>query len=146
MATYTKHYQFVEDLCFGVHDFTSDATCTPTVYLTTNANAPTQADSVLLDLTEIAYTNLSSRVATISSAGQTTGTFTLVLNDLTLSATGTVATFRWVGLYNDDPTSPADPLICYWDYGSDLTLNNGESLTIDFGSDGGSTGTLFTLA
>jgi len=145
MATYNKHQQFVEDLAHGVHNFTSDATCTPTVYLTTNTNAPAATDSVLADLTPIAYTNLSSRVATISSSGQTTGTYTLVLNDLTLSATGTVATFRWVGLYNDDPTSPADPLICYWDYGADLTLNNGESLTIDFGADAGTTGTLFTL-
>ena len=142
MAAYTKHYQFVEDLAHGV---TSDATCSPTVYLTTNANAPTQANSVRGNLTEISYANLSSRIATISSSGQTTGTYTLVLNDLTLNATGTVATFRWVGLYNDDPTSPADPLICYWDYGSDLTLNNGESLTIDFGADAGTTGTLFTL-
>lgn len=145
MATYTKHYQFVEDLAHGVHNFTSDATCSPTVYLTTNANAPTQANSVLANITPISYANLSSRIATIVSSGQTTGTYTLVLNDLTLNATGTVATFRWVGLYNDDPTSPADPLICYWDYGSDLTLNNGESLTIDFGADAGTNGTLFTL-
>jgi hypothetical protein len=145
MAAYVKHYQFVEDLAHGVHNFTSDATCTPTVYLTTNANAPTQANSVLGDITPIAYTNLSSRIATISSSGQTTGTYTLVLNDLTLSASGAVATFRWVGLYNDDPTSPLDPLICHWDYGSDLTLGSGESLTIDFGADAGTTGTLFTL-
>lgn len=145
MATYNKNQQFVEDLAHGVHDFTSDGTCTLTIYLTTNVNAPTATDATLSQITPISYTNLSSRVASVNSSGQTTGTYTLVLNDLTLSATGTVATFRWVGLYNDDPTSPVDPLICYWDYGSDLTLNNGESLTIDFGADAGTNGTLFTL-
>ena len=146
MATYTKFQPFVEYLCEGVFDFTSDATCTLTVGLTTNANAPTAANGLLADITPIAYTNLSSRVATIGASGQTGGTYTLTLNDLTLTASGTVATFRWVFLYDDDPTAPADPLICFWDYGSDLTLNNGESLTIDFGADAGTTGTLFTLA
>ena len=52
--------------------------------------------------------------------------------DLVLTATGTVATFRYVVLYNDDPTSPADPLIGWYDYGSDVTLLNGETFTIDF--------------
>lgn len=145
MATYNKFHQFVEDLAFGVHNFTSDATSTLTVALTTNANAPSaSADAVLADIVQIAYTNLSSRVCTISGTpGQTTGTFTLALADLVLSATGAVATFRWVVVYNDDPTSPADPLVCYFDYGADLTLANGESLTIDWGA---GTQTLFTLA
>jgi hypothetical protein len=147
MATYNKFNQFVEDLANGVHNFTSDATCTLTVALTATANAPVATNSVLLDLTEIVYTNLSSRVITIDGAGtgQTSGTYHLSVNDLTLSATGTVAAFQYVVVYNDDPTSPADPLICWFDYGSSLVLQNGESLTIDFESDGPSTGDLFTL-
>jgi len=146
MATYNKFNQFVEDLAHGVYNFSSDTTTTLTVALTTAANAPVATNSILTNLTQISYTNLSRRGASVSSSGQTTGTCTLVLNDLTLNATGTVATFRYVVLYDDDPTSPADPLICWWDYGSDLTLQNGESLTIDFGADAGTTGTLFTLA
>jgi hypothetical protein len=43
-----------------------------------------------------------------------------------------VATFRYVVLYNDDPTSPADPLIGWYDHGSDVTLATGETYTIDF--------------
>jgi hypothetical protein len=35
-------------------------------------------------------------------------------------------------LYNDDPTSPADPLIGWYDIGSDVTLASGETLTLDF--------------
>ena len=132
MATYNKFQQFVENLAKGVHDFTSDATCTVTVGLTTNANAPVATNAVLADITEIAYTNLSSRVVTGITAEHTTGTVTITANDLVLTASGAVATFRWVFLYDDDPTSPADPLICYYDYGSDVTLANGETFTLDF--------------
>lgn len=144
MATYNKFNQFVEDLAHGVHNLGSD---TLTVALCAAANAPVATNTVLANLTQIAYTNLSSRVITTNTSSETSGTYTLNLNDLTLSASGgAVATFRYVVVYNDTPTSPADPLICWFDYGSDLTLADGESLTIDFQADGGSNGDLLTLA
>lgn len=141
MATYNKFQQFVEDLAKGVHNFTSDATCTITVALTAAANAPVATNSVLADLTQISYANLSSRVVTGVTAEQTSGTVSLTGTDLVLTASGAVATFRYVVLYNDDPTSPADPLICWFDYGSDITLASGETLTIDFAA-----GVIATLA
>lgn len=100
---------------------------------------PVATNSVLADITQIAYTNLSSRNLTTASSSQTSGTYSLALNDLTLSATGTVATFRYVVIYDDTPTSPADPLVAWFDYGSSITLTNGETLTLDFGAN------LFTL-
>lgn len=132
MTTFNKFNQFVEDVAKGVHNFTSDATSTITVALCAAANAPVATNSVLANLTQISYTNLSTRVVTIASSAQTSGTYKLTLTDLVLTASGAVATFRYVVLYNDDPTSPADPLIGWYDYGSDITLANGESLTIDF--------------
>lgn len=135
MASFVKNQQFVEDLGKGVHNFTSDATCTVTVYLTTNASAPVATNSVLADITQIAYTNLSSRVVTGITWEHTTGTAHMTATDLVLTASGAVATFRWVGLYNDDPTSPADPLIGFYDYASDVTLANLETFTIDFATD-----------
>lgn len=135
MATYNKFQQFMEDTFKGVHNFTSDATSTITVALCAAASAPVATNAVLLDLTQISYTNLSTRVVTGVTAEHTTGTVHLTATDLVLTASGAVATFRYVVLYNDDPTSPADPLICWYDYGSDVTLANGETFTIDFATD-----------
>ena len=130
MATYQKFEQFVEDLAHKVHDLSADAS---TVALTAAANAPVVTNSVLADLTEISYTNLSTRVlGTPTTSAQTSGTFTQLWPDLVLTASGAVATFRYVVIYNDTPTSPANPLIAFYDYGSDLTLASGETLTIDF--------------
>ncbi len=61
--------------------------------------------------------------------------------DIVFTASGgAIGPFRYAILYNDTPTSPADPLIGYWDYGSSITLADTETFTVDFGA------TLFTLA
>lgn len=133
MASFNKFNQFVEDLAKGVHNFTSDSTCTVTVALTNTV--PTSANAVLADITQISYTNLSARVVTGIGVTETSGTASITATDLTLSATGSVGPFRYIVLYNDDPTSPADPLIGWYDYGSSITLANGESFTIDFSTD-----------
>lgn len=91
MASFNKIQQFAENLCKGVHDFTSDATCTVTVALTNNANAPVATNEVLTDLTQITYSNLSSRVITGVTAEHTTGTVTITANDLVLTASGGAA-------------------------------------------------------
>src|SRR5690606_2022651 len=91
------------------------------------------ADCVLANVTQVAYTNLSTRNITTASSAQTAGTYRLILNDLVLTSSGgSTGPFRYVYVYNDTPTSPADPLIAYYDYGSSITLNDTETLTIDF--------------
>lgn len=128
MATYTKFQPFVENLAEKVHNLGSD---TLTVALTNTA--PNATDATLSQITQISYTNCSSRAITTSTSSQTSGTYKLVLTDLVLTASGgSVGPFRYVVIYNDTPTSPADPLICYYDYGSSITLASGETLTIDF--------------
>jgi len=135
MATYNKFQQFVEDVAHGVHDLETDQL---TVALCATASAPVATNSVLADLTEIAYTNLSSRDITTTSSGHTTGTYKLVMTDLVLTASGgAVAAFQYVVIYNNTPASPLDPLICWYDYGSALTLADGETLTIDFSAANG---------
>lgn len=130
MATFNKIQAFTENVMEKVHNMGSDAL---TFALTAAANAPVATNTILANLTQISYTNLSTRVPTISSSTQTSGTYKLVLTDLVLSASGgSAAAFRYSVLYNDTSTSPADPLIGWYDYGSDLTLASGESLTYDF--------------
>lgn len=129
MATYTKFNQYIEDVHHKVHDFSSDQL----VVALTNT-APTAAtDAVLADITEVSYTNCSTRNITTSTSGQTSGTYKLVLTDLTLTASGgSVGPFRYVIVYNDAPTSPADPLISFYDYGGSITLADGEDILLDF--------------
>ena len=129
MVAATKFYQVVEDKEEGVYTSSTDQF---TVALCTHANIPVVTNTVLANLTEIAYTNLSSRNITTSSSGQTTGTFTQLFTDLVLTASGAVATFRHVVIYNNIPSSPLDPLVFWFDYGSDLTLASGETLTLDW--------------
>lgn len=127
MASYQKFNQFVEDLAHGVHDLETDQ-----LVVALSLSAPVATNSVLADLTEIAYTNLSSRNITTTSSAETSGVYKLTLTDLTLTASGAVADFRYVSIYNDTPSAPADPLICFFDYGSTVSMANGETFVINF--------------
>ena len=134
MATAQKFNQFVEDLAKGVHNLS-----TGQLKVALTNTAPVAANSVYADLTSVLpTTNLSGATpfnVTTTSAEQTSGTLSLVLVDLTLTATGSVGPFRYVVLYNDTPTSPADPLIGFYDYGSPgVTMANTETFLIDFAS------------
>ena len=133
MATYNKFNAWSENMVEAAN-LGSDQF----VVALTNT-LPVATDSVLADITQITYTNLSSRNITTTSASQTSGTFSLVLADLTLTASGSVGPFRYVVIYDDTVTSPADPLVCWYDYGSSITMASGETFTIDFAAN------LFTL-
>jgi hypothetical protein len=127
MATFNKFDVFSENVAEKVHNLGADAL----TYALTNV-APVATNTILANLTQISYTNLSSRVPTITSSAQTSGTYKLVLADLILTASGgSVGPFRYVVLYNDTPTSPADPLIGWWDYASSIALADGETFTVD---------------
>ena len=135
MAAFNKFNQFAEDLGDGVHNLQA-AGDTLRVYLS-NAAPSASADLVKTDLAEIAagngYTAGGEDVA--NDYTESVGVGTLVGTDVVITASGgTIGPFRYVVLYNDTPTSPADPLIGWWDYGSSITLNDGETFTIDFGA------------
>lgn len=97
---------------------------------------------ILANVTQITYTFLSTRQLTLATSAQTAGSFKLDFNDITLTSTGgATGPFRYIYIYDDTTTSPADALVCYFDYGSSITLNDGEQLAITFNAAG-----LYTLA
>ena len=127
MTTGTKFQQFIEDLHNGVHDFSSD-----TIEVALSNDAPSaSADAVLADLTsEISYTFCSARTLTLSSQGQTSGTYIAVYNDLTLTASGgSIGPFQYVIFFNQTATN--DPLIAFYNTGSAVTVTDGNTYLID---------------
>ena len=138
MATsiYNKFNCLVEDLAEKKHNLASD---TLKVAFSNAANAPSaSADVKLADITTIVATNLGDVTLTVSSSSQTGGTYKLVVADKLLTATGDVPAFRYAIIYND--TAIDDPLICYFDYDSEVTLHANDTITLDFGTE------LFSLA
>lgn len=125
MASFVKINSFVENLAEKQIDLSGAAL---TVALTNTAHTATWDE--LADLTEVSYTNCSSRVITVSASSQTDGTYKLVCDDLTLTASGAVGPFQYIYIYDDDSTG--DKLIAYYDYGSAVTLASGDTFKIDF--------------
>jgi hypothetical protein len=139
MATYNKFEAFSEHLAEKVHDLNAD---TLKVYAT-NATPDAAADAVKADLAEITAQNgyPSGGTDVQNATSRTGGTTSVTGVDVTWTASGgTFGPFRYVPLYNDTPTSPADPLVGWWDYGSSITPADGESFTVDFGA------SMFTIA
>ena len=152
MATFTKVNDFVLNLC-EVIDIDGDAltlSFTNTAPASETSNPTADGNGVLANITPIAYTNwtddlTADRVLTSGTTThvQSSGTFTLDYGaDIVITASGgAIATWRYIYLYSDTPTSPADPLICVWDHGSGIALGNGDSATLQFNASG-----IFTLA
>lgn len=128
MAVLVKFNSFVEAMAEKAHNLGAD---TLTIALCNAANAPVAGNTQLSNLTQIAYTNFGARTVTVSASSQTGGTFKLIITDKVLSVSGGAgAPFRYVVVYNDTATN--DELCWYYDYGSDLTIPDGGSLTVDF--------------
>jgi hypothetical protein len=139
MASFVKFEVFTENLAEKVHDLDLDV-----LKVALSNTAPTAAtDTTFANITEISagngYTAGGTDVQNATS--RSGGTTSITGVDVVWTASGgSIGGFRYVVLYNDTPTSPANPLIGYWDYGSSITLASGETFTVDFGS------SVFTLA
>jgi hypothetical protein len=130
MATFTKVLSFPEAVAEKVHNLGSDQ-----IKIALTNTTPNTAWTKLSDLTQISYTNLSGTNplnVTTKSSSSSGGTYTLVLEDLVLTATGAVGPFRYVYVYND--TASNKELIGYVDYGSSISLADTQTFTIDFGA------------
>lgn len=133
MVAYNKFQGWVGYLGTKVLDLNGD---TLNCYLS-NAAPSASLDDVKADLAEITnqngYTAPQDTTNTYSESG---GVGTLAGTDITITASGgSFGPFQYVAMYDDTVATPVvDPLSNWWDYGSALTVNNGESFTIDFGA------------
>lgn len=128
MAAFNKFNSFTHELGKGTHNFTSH-----TLKAVFTNTAPTAANSVLADLTDLSTAGgYTAGGVTLDSVTWTTstGTAKLTIADELFTASGSVGPFRYVALYNS--TAAGGPLIGWYDYGSSITLASGESLTVNF--------------
>jgi hypothetical protein len=134
MATLNKFNSFVEAVAEKVHNLGSD-----TLKVALSNTLPVAGNTVLANITQIAngngYTTGGTQATQVDSL-QTSGTYKLRLNDVTFTASGAnIAAFQYVVLYND--TAANDELIGWYDYGTALTVTNGNSFTVDFDASAG---------
>jgi hypothetical protein len=130
MATFNKFNQFVQDLATKVHNLNGD-----TIKVALSNTAPATTNQVFGDIVEIAAGNgyaAGGAQATFVSGAQSGGTYKLVLNDVTFTASpSSIGPFRYVVIYNATPTTPNKPLIGWYDYGTALTITAGNSFLVD---------------
>lgn len=141
MATFNKYSVFVEDLANKVHDLFGTNDTLKVLLSNTAPNASTHA--LRSQASELSTANgyTSGGGDTQNDGTRSSGTLTVTGVDFVWTASGgTIGPFRYVILYNDTPSSPLDPLIGWWDYGSPVTLADTQTFTVDFGA------SMFTIA
>ena len=145
MATYNKFNNFVNYLVGNVSGqtvaFGSD---TFKIMLTNTAPVATNTKYSDISANEVASGNgyTTGGTASAVSAANASGTETITAADVTFTATGAVGPFRYAVFYDTTPTDK--PLVCWFDYGSSVSLASGESFTVEPNS-ASPNGTLFTL-
>lgn len=143
IATYVKVNQFVEDLLSGFHDFRA-AGHVFKVYASNVASPNPATIAVKADVAEITPANgyPSGGTDVQNTLSETGGTATVAGTDVVwLASGGSFGPLQTVLMYNDNTAGATDPLVCLWNYGSSISINDGESFTIDFGAT-----SIFTLA
>lgn len=136
MVVFNKTDAFTEDLAEQAHDLGADL-----LTLALSNVAPLVTNALFANITEIAPGNgytAGGQTITVTASSQTSGVYKLVADDEVFTASGgAIATFRYVVLYNDTPTTPLDPMIGWYDNGATVDLADGETFTVDFDQAGG---------
>jgi hypothetical protein len=133
MAAYNKFQAFVEYLAEKTFNLGTDV-----LKVALTNTVPVNTNTVLANITQIANGNgytTGGTAATITSSVQTSGTYKLILVDVVFTASGAMGPFQYAVLYSDTATN--DELIGWWDYGTPVTLESGDTFTVDFDASGG---------
>lgn len=143
MASANKFQNFVQDLGRAVVNLNTDTLRDLLTNTSPNA-ADTKVDTTTSTCTvaatsnalEIAagngYTKKGTAIGS-NAYSQSAGTGTLTGNNVVYTASGgPVGPFRYVVCYDDTSgTTSTRTTVLWWDYGSSITLNSGETFTID---------------
>jgi hypothetical protein len=129
MAAFNKVNTFVEDVAHKLHDMKTGTTDVFKVYLTNTAPVATNTTyNTPADLaTANGYTAGGASIGTITGA-QTTGVFSFAggTNPSWTASGGNIGPFQYAVLYN----STSGRIIGWWDYGTAITLTNGNTFTV----------------
>ena len=128
MPAFQKIPDFVEQVLRGVHSFGSHA-----FKVALSTTVPGASAAALADISQVsggAYT-AGGYLLDAVVLSETAGTAKVTIADEVITASGgTIGPLRFAVVYND--TASGKPLVGYCDYGSSITLNEGETLTLDF--------------
>jgi hypothetical protein len=129
VPTFQKFYATVE----AIHEKKIDLSSDVLKLMLTNT-APSLSNTQKTDITEISAGNgysAGGSTLTVTSSAQSSGLYSLVVSDLTITASGgSIGPWRYAVIYSD--TSTNDLLLWYADYGYSITVASGQSVTFDF--------------
>lgn len=139
MAAFTFFHEFGNHLGTGVHNLS-----TGSFKAMLSNTAPSAAnDTIFANITEISAgngytaTGVTLDSETWAETGAGTGIWQFTSADEVITASGgSIGPFRYTVIYNDTPTSPADPLVGMLDYASSISVTSGNTFTIDVGANG----------
>lgn len=142
MAAFVKFNDFVEQLGLAKHNLNTD-----TLKCVLTNTDPTATATILSGVTQVSNGNgyTTGGEDSQNTWAESSGTATLTGTAITWTASGAVGPFQYVVMYNDTQTSPVDPLVGYWNYGSSISLSTGETFTIKF-NNSATTGSILTLS
>ncbi len=137
MATFTFFHEFKKFLGDGTIDLDSH-----TFKAVLTNTAPTVGtDDQLADITQIANGNgyltggVTLASVTWTETGGGTGVWRWNAADFGWTASGgSIGPFRYIVIYDD--TATGDPLVGLYDYGTNLTVTDGNAFTVDIGANG----------
>jgi hypothetical protein len=128
MAALVKFNGFIEDLASGVHNLGADKLC---VVLTDQAPSPDAKTRG--DIAEIAASGgYKALPVTVTGARANTNGYQLKGEGVVFKAQGgSIGPFQYAVLANDK--AAGKPVIGYWDNKKSITLDDGETFTVNFG-------------
>jgi hypothetical protein len=137
MATFVFYHEFKNNLGNGAIDLDSH-----TFKAVLSNTAPVVGtEDELADVTQIAngfgYTTggVTLTSVTWSETGAGLGVWRFNAADFTWTASGgSIGPFQYITIYDD--TATGDKLVGYYDYGTPITITDGNAFTVDIGTNG----------